>query len=259
MKTLFTLALFLSLACGQEKSEEEQPAATEPEPTQEVILGVPTYELGSCQEEHGCIKGFISHGMELTIEPEAASFPNHKGVEVSLDTYRFKDAQDFGDRFDTAFLKPLVDQKELDRYQFTITPQVTRSNFAEGFELFSEGLSASDDALRMGGEGNFSLGGIYSYSDVALRVVKNFRIEISKSSKEADNDAEAYSVVCLEIEASLDGLEVEDGKATNVGGLRNFQFYYTEDASYCALDNVLGQGRSPSQARTLPATTPGFP
>ncbi|MFK7823603.1 MAG: hypothetical protein AB8G05_05575 [Oligoflexales bacterium] len=257
---LLALIFTVITACGQYYAieEENQSNVADEEETEEVyeLPYLETVEMGDCGPELGCMRGFISHGMELVISPDDSSLNLMKRENTEpLVPIRFRDAQDFGDRFDTAFLKPLVKKGELDLYDFKISPTVTRDNFAEGFEMYTEGLSAKDKSLSMGGEGNFILGDIIPYDKVDFRAVKMFRIEMSKYDAETDTDIS--NIICLEISAIIRDNLVEADTPVNLGGLSNFNFYYTEDSSYCS-NKVMNSGTR-AEASTLPATVPEIP
>ena len=227
---------FIVIGCGNHIWEKEDRGSNVA--SSETILDeeseLPDFKLGECQGEFGCLRGFISHGMSLVIEPEVASDSVDRvdGEQVLLEAKVFRDAQDFGDRFDREFLLPLIPEDLRSNYTVSITPRVTRDNFAAGFELYSEGITAQDNRLSMEGEGNFTLGDILPYDRVALRAVKMFRIQIESVEGTESTARESY-VTCLEISTTIPDLEVAEGSTTEIGGLSAFQFYYTEDNSFC--------------------------
>ena len=171
---------FIVIGCGNHIWEKEDRGSNVA--SSETILDeeseLPDFKLGECQGEFGCLRGFISHGMSLVIEPEVASDSVDRvdGEQVLLEAKVFRDAQDFGDRFDREFLLPLIPEDLRSNYTVSITPRVTRDNFAAGFELYSEGITAQDNRLSMEGEGNFTLGDILPYDRVALRAVKHVAV-----------------------------------------------------------------------------------
>lgn len=268
-------ALVVVTGCGQ-KSEAQQGASStsatnvnadgSSRTTDGSMPSKPTYggKLADCKVNGtaGCLTGYISHGLALTVAPKNGSeVHNVNGESVSLGRTAFNDAQDFADRFDTAFLKPLLSNQKAKNYDIKIAPTVKRDNFAVGFELYAEDHVRATDRVAMAGEGNFIIDGVSVSDEVSLRAVKTFRIEISRKS-DADADAPEVStpVICLEIDATLNALKVEGGKATSVGGLRNFDFYYTESAEICnqAKIPVAAQSRQ-VEASTLNNTTPVLP
>jgi len=256
---------FLLISCSSsEKSKENNTTSSSTTTTSEndtELADKPSYAVGSCEGEYGCIQGFISHGMRITLTPDSAGTDKDAtDGDMVLETYEFKDAQDFGDRFDTAFLKPLVPEDKLDQYSFKISPLVKRDNFAAGFELYSEGAEANDDLVTMEGEGNFNLGTIAPFDAVALRVVKTFRIEIEKKvDAEDETPIITRAITCLEVVANLENLEVNAGEITKVGGIRNFNFYYTEDDSLCQ-ESKVGEAQSRDISATqLPSTSADIP
>lgn len=232
------------------------------------LVNKPTFGNQSCNAPFGCLKGYISHGMKLLFKPETLSdeetvtMTNVEGESVQIGGQSFRDSQDFGDRFYKVFIKPLIPGTQSDSYSYQILPTVKRDNFANGFELFSEGLNASDDVVKMEGEGNFNLGDIEPFDKVSLRAVKMFRIEIIRKSDNENSNQEHREITCLEISANLSPKEVVAGKVTNIGGLRNFTFYYTENEDLCKPER-LGQNpdwqSTPADFRQLPVTGPNLP
>lgn len=233
------------------------------------LVNKPTFGDATCVAPYGCLKGYISHGLSLIIKPETTSdedaiaMTDIEGNPVTIGSHRFRDSQDFGDRFYNVFIKPLVPVDSQDAFDYRIIPTVKRDNFATGFELYSEGLNASDDHLKMAGEGNFILGNIEPFNKVALRAVKRFRIEIiKKNTSDNSNDRETREITCLEISANIAPKVVTEGAVTNIAGLRNFTFYYTENEELCKPDR-LGQNPSfetySSDYRTIAPTGPNLP
>lgn len=155
-----TIILFFN-SCGMINKEEKKEENTTniinkvPEGEDAELKDKPTFGEAKCDGEPGCIKGFISHGMKITMTPDATGSTDVNGDNLTLKTYSFRDSQDWADRFDTAYLKPLVPVDELKNYDFKIVPLVKRDNFSANFELYSEGLSAQDDRVKMEGEGIF--------------------------------------------------------------------------------------------------------
>ena len=253
---LITLVLGTSLVllgCGSfgtgKKDAGSAPSASTS--TTDSLTGKPSYKSGGCEGDVGCIRGFISHGMRLTMAPKDDGVKTKvNGDKLQLAAASFNDAQDFGDRFDTAFLVPLLPEGKRDQYNINLTPTVRRDNFAAGFELYAEGEEANDDKVQMQGEGNFVLGDMKPFGSAVLRVVKTFKIEIErKPDATGDIPVVERAVTCLEIEAQVSDIKIDAGKATSVGGLRNFSFYYTESSDLC-----VQRSNTESQARTVPGT-----
>ncbi len=264
------LLSLLLLSCGsqqksdnkKDKNESTSLSTSSKVETSVTLDGRPVYQTGKCQADVGCIKGFISHGMRLTIAPqESGSSSEQKGVEghnVSNKTYEFNDAQDFGDRFDTAFLTPLIPEEKRNLYKFKVLPTVKRDNFASQFEIYAEGIEARDIRVKMKGDGNFVVGDMTAFDNATLRAVKIFRIEASKTSEPDSKDVVSKTVICLEIAAQVRDLKVEAGKSTQIGGLRNFTFHYTEDETLCA--NITdSSGSTDTPASKLPSVKPNIP
>lgn len=271
----------MQAACGSDESKDSQastPSSSpvagagddkkadkgegqEAAPDTDTLVGKPVFHSGRCSGEVGCLRGFISHGTRLTLSPKASgASTDARGEPLVTTTYEFNDAQDFGDRFDSAFLRPLVPAEHWQAYDIQVVPSVRRDNFADGFELYGEGAEANDDRVTMKGEGNFELGDMQAYDQALLRAVKTFRIEIAKNAKAADGTPSIVrAVTCLEIEAVVEGLKIEAGKPTKIGGLRNFAFYYTESDELCRnLSTSTSQDRMQDAAK-LPPVGPQLP
>ncbi len=270
-KTILMVLAATTFGCGKKDKNSEKSnaaaatstatSASTTADTATELADKPKYATGSCTGNVGCIQGFISHGMKLTLTPDGTGTDKTaSGEALALQTYEFKDAQDFGDRFDTAFLKPLVPAANSADYDFKIAPTVKRDNFANDFELYSEGSEANDDKVKMEGEGNFDLGDIAPFDQVALRAVKTFRIEITKKvTADAATPAITRAVTCLELEVSTENLKVVADKPTKIGGLRNFKFYYTESDELCQASKVGDAQSRDTSASILPATGANIP
>ncbi len=257
---ILTIILF-DFGCGKSSSEK-----TTEDPSVVVLNDKPSFgstdEACKAESSTGCIQGFISHGMGLTLAPK----PGREISTVESKTAvfartQFIDAQDFGDRFDTAFLKPLLGAQKAKNYDIKIAPMVKRDNFANQFELYAEDNLKASDRIVMASEGNFIVDGIEAFDQVGFRAVKTFRIEISRRD-DADADAPDVStpIICLEIDAMVDQLIVKGGSVTAIGGLRNFEYYYTESDAICDVAKI----PVAAQSREIPAepltnTEPSLP
>jgi hypothetical protein len=260
-KPIFIITICaITAACGPLNKGDHAPLTAATDDPSEMV-GKATYEQGTCQGDSGCIKGFISHGMRLTLTPKDGGINTTvDGRQISLEARSFHDAQDFGDRFDTAFLVPLLPEGKRGDYNITVTPTVRRDNFAAGFELYAEGDEASDQKLAMHGEGNFVLGDMKPFDQAMLRVVKTFRIDIERSQEASDNTpAVTRKVTCLEVEAIVGELKIRAAEATSVGGLRNFNFYYTESDELCRHLTSDGTHGQSTAATSLPPVGPHIP
>lgn len=243
-----TTSLILVSGCGNENvdSKEENNVNVNVDGNEDEQLDdAETFgaDESACVGETGCIKGFISHGQKLTMTwKNTTEAYDVDGNEISFDTTSFNDAEDFGDRFDAAFLKPLLGDRKAEDYSIKIAPTVRRDNFAVGVEIFTEAANAVD-TVSMEGEGNFIISGIDgdlpNGQSVTMRLVKQFRIEIEKKEGAAEDTPEPNSAaICFTIDAQLDDLEISAGEITKVGGMRNFEFYYQEDPSLCSADKI---------------------
>lgn len=175
--------------------------------------------VGECTKEKACIDGFISHGMALEFSSkEDDSYPAHN----------FHDAAHFGDKFDTAFIKPFVEKNGLNYEDFDISyePLVTRQNFAKGFEIFVEANRAYD-SLVLSGEGNFYVGDL-DEATYKIRVAKNLTIKYIKT------ETEEVKYQCLTFESIKEGIEIESLEdVIHLGAINSFKFYYHEAPDAC--------------------------
>ena len=141
--TILLLPIILAAACGEPLWQDADSSPASAAPAAPASQGLDEYLIGECEAEYGCLSGFISHGLSIVVVPEKSSnsAPMVDGEVVVLDGKKFRDAQDFGDRFDREFLFPLIPEELRGDYVVTISPKVTRDNFAAGFELYSEGIT----------------------------------------------------------------------------------------------------------------------
>lgn len=254
----FGLFLISGIAgCGDKDSDEPK---EEESPEEEVFEGV-TFggDPTECSGEAACVTGFISHGMRLTMEwDDQNAVYDVDGDTITFERTEFRDAQDFGDRFDTVFLKPLLGDADVSNYDIKLAPTVLRDNFAVDFEIYTEAANAVD-TVNMEGEGNFLVTKIDPDPSVvpdgiAVRAVKTFRIEVAKAADADESVPEPRSpIICFEIYADFPTLDVASGETRKLGGLRNFTFSYLESPTLCDTDKVSSQ----AQSRSIPASTAG--
>lgn len=171
--------------------------------------------------ENNCISGFIGHGMEVSFEPRDKGFESAK----------FIDAQDFGERFSEVFVDPYIEAegKDPSQYHVSILPNVDRSNFSVGFNLYLQANQSSHDRVRLS-EGNFFFYNLPP-GNYTLRAVKSYTLKISNLESNQGNPSVYH---CLSFEHIKEDINMEQGSiAVQLGGLNYFQFYYHKEEKSC--------------------------
>lgn len=193
---------------------------------------------GSCLPDKGCVTGYIRHGLELVFAPG----------DNSLRPVEFHDAADFGDRFDSAFIRPLIEQKkdndglQYSDFEAAIEPSVTRDNFAKGFAIYVNGRMAYDRVV-MNGEGNFYIGGIDpAEKNLSVKVVKELSLKLKNLKSGVTN------FHCLAFESKIEGIEIPIAPpyTAYLGGVKSFTFRYVESLGPCKADTQSTQTSGPS-------------
>lgn len=186
-----------------------------------------------------CVKGFISNNMKFSATWDIKSnvMQDVDGKDVSFTKTEFKDASDWGDKFDTVFLNPLLGKQSKKDYLIKVAPIVTNDNFSQGFSIIAQGADNKEQTIVLPGPGNFITKGVdfdktTSSPDggAVLRVRKEFRIEWEKrSTADASVPAPKSPVICLVMEQYVEKIAFDAGRLVKLGAIKDFKFYYQEN------------------------------
>lgn len=260
LKLLSAIMISWTISCQQEEgtvycSTEEtihiggcpQPSS----PKDRLGDGISRNSASLCQPHQACISGYISHAGEIYFSP----FSPLRGRDAAV---RFHDAQDFGDRFHSAFVQPVIDGKiagimaDVDpAYPPTYAPVITRQNFATMFAVTVTSPGMQKTFRIRSEEGNFELPVPPTSGTYDVRVYGNWVIRWQ------DRLSRNFHSQCLTIESKIPGINaMRAGEVTLLGGVKNFDFYYHEASSQCSPLGTLADFRG-EELQSLPISPSG--